>query len=447
MKTPIYDFAKAYTEKKGLRLHMPGHKGISRLGCEALDITEIDGADNLYKAEGIILESEKNASSLFGSLRTFYSAEGSSHCIRAMLYLIKRRATDLGISPKILAGRNAHKTFISAAALLDVDVDWLYGDESSYLSCLIKPEELDRILSSYEKKPSAVYLTSPDYLGNIADVESLSQVCHRHGVILAVDNAHGAYLKFLSKSLHPLDLGADVCCDSAHKTLPVLTGGAYLHVSKNAPEVFASEAKDALSLFGSTSPSYLIMQSLDLANEYISSGYAEKLRCFCESAAELKSELSSFGYKLIGDEPTKITLFAKAFGYLGTELAEEIAKRGGMSEFYDPDFVVLMLSPELDVTKVKNILFGISRKDAILSPAPSLPHPQRALTPHDAIMSASEELDTDSCLGRILASVSVSCPPAIPVVVCGEVIDRSSIEALKYYGIEKCRVIKQGILC
>ena len=102
-----------------------------------------------------------------------------------------------------------------------------------------------------------MYVTSPDYLGGQSDVAALAEVSHRHGVPLLADNAHGAYLRFLSPSRHPMDLGADLCCDSAHKTLPVLTGGAYLHVGRAAPEPFRENARRALALFGSTSPSYL----------------------------------------------------------------------------------------------------------------------------------------------------------------------------------------------
>ena len=109
----------------------------------------------------------------------------------------------------------------------------------------------------------AVYITSPDYLGGVQDIAALAEVCHARGVPLLVDNAHGAYLKFLSPSRHPLDLGADMCCDSAHKTLPVLTGGAYLHVAKGAMAAYEAEARHSLAVFGSSSPSYLILQSLD----------------------------------------------------------------------------------------------------------------------------------------------------------------------------------------
>ena len=124
MNAPICDFVRAYAARQALRLHMPGHKGRGPLGVEALDITEIPGADSLYEASGVIRESEENASHLFGC-PTLYSTEGSSLCIRAMLYLTLLHAKAQGRKPRIVAGRNAHKTFLSAAALLDLDVVWL----------------------------------------------------------------------------------------------------------------------------------------------------------------------------------------------------------------------------------------------------------------------------------------------------------------------------------
>ena len=235
MNTPICDFVRSYAAKDPLRLHMPGHKGRPVLGPEALDITEVEGADVLYHARGIIRESEENAASLFGTAATFYSTEGSSLCIRAMLHLALLQAKEEGREPLILAGRNAHKTFLSAIALLDLEVEWLYpSQEAGLLSCPVEPAQLEAAFAG-ERKPTAVYVTAPDYLGNLLDIRALAELCHRHGALLLVDNAHGAYLHFLPQPIHPMDLGADLCCDSAHKTLPVLTGGAYLHISRTAP--------------------------------------------------------------------------------------------------------------------------------------------------------------------------------------------------------------------
>ena len=267
-KTPIHDFVKKYIQSGVTRLHMPGHKGSGFLGIEKYDITEIDGADVLYHSGGIIRESEDIASELFGSARTVYSCEGSSLSIRAMLYLALLYGRSIGRKPVILAARNAHKVFMTACALLDFETVWMLPESGSgVVSCVITPKELDKKLSEMEEKPVAVYITSPDYLGFMSDIGGLSEVCKAHGVLLLVDNAHGAYLAFTEKNMHPISLGADMCCDSAHKTLPVLTGGGYLHISENAPTFFKDNAENAMSIFASTSPSYIIMQSIDLANE------------------------------------------------------------------------------------------------------------------------------------------------------------------------------------
>ena len=448
MTTPIVDFVKRYGESQPLRLHMPGHKGQSMLGVESGDLTEIQGADSLYEPDGIIRESEENASRLFGC-PTFYSTEGSSLCIRAMLFLLLQYARERGRAPLVLAGRNAHKTFLSGIALLDMAVEWLYGAEGSYLSCNITAHDLEQKLSSMEELPVAVYLTSPDYLGNVADVAALSAVCHRHGVLLAVDCAHGAYLRFLTPSRHPMDLGADLCCASAHKTLPVLTGGAYLHVSKDAPESFGLQAKNAMSLFGSTSPTYLILQSLDLANAELARDYSAGLTEFAEGVANFRQEMEVRGYVFEGEEPMKLTLRTKAYGYLGTEYAQCLREHGIECEFSDADFVVLMLSVDTGedgLERLERAMRSVSRRQRISDAAPHICQPAAVMTPRDAMLSPSEQISVMESEGRILASASVGCPPAVPIGVCGEMIDHAMISAFVYYGVHRIWVVKKDDL-
>ena len=447
MNAPICDFVKRYVESGTHRFHMPGHKGIGTLGAESLDITEVSGADSLYEANGIIAESEANASALFGC-PTYYSTEGSSQCIRAMLYLVMLAAKKRGDTPLILAGRNAHKTFLGAAALLDFDVEWLFPtDEDSYLSCTVDAKTLENRLTSDQKKPTAVYLTSPDYLGTISDIRAIANVCHRHGILLCVDNAHGAYLKFLSPTRHPIDLGADACCDSAHKTLPVLTGGAYLHLAKDF-QATKAEVKTALSIFGSTSPSYLILQSLDAANPYLAEDFRTDVTAFLPHVEELSARLASHGYTLVSGEPLKITLQAKPYGYTGTELAEHLRRDGIECEFADPDFLVLMLSPTLGIDALHALeqsLISIPHRDAIASKPPRVPHPERQMRIRDAMLSPSEILPARDAVGRILAAATVSCPPAVPVVVSGEIIDARAIASFDYYGIDTCAIVKNNL--
>lgn len=444
MDTPICDFVRAYAAKGNLRLHMPGHKGRAALGPEALDITEVEGADVLYHARGIIRESEENAAELFGSAATFYSAEGSSLCIRAMLYLALLRAGEEGRKPLILAGRNAHKTFLSAVALLDLEVEWLCPEGGSLLSCPVRPEDLERAFAG-ERKPTAVYVTAPDYLGNLLDIRPLAELCHKNGALLLVDNAHGAYLRFLPESLHPMDLGADLCCDSAHKTLPVLTGGAYLHISKNTPKGWREQGETALSLFASTSPSYLILQSLDRANAYLAESFREELAEYAAAVAELKKRLSGQGWPLMGGEPLKLTVASKAMGYRGTELAGIFRKEGVEPEFADPDSLVLMLTPGLgreSLERLEEIFSRIPRHPAVEERPPAPPRARRVMSPRRAMLSPQEELPIEQCEGRILAAPTVSCPPAVPILLCGEEIGKEALECFRYYGIESCSVIK-----
>ena len=446
MNTPICDFVRSYADSRQLRFHMPGHKGMGTLGVEHLDITEIDGADVLYRADGIIKESEANASRLFGSAFTKYSTEGSSLSIRAMLYLTVLYAKSIGQEPRILAGRNAHHTFMTASALLDLQVDWLYPENwESLVSCKITAEYLDRVLD-HPDKPVAVYITSPDYLGNVADIAELGAVCHKHRVLLLVDSAHGAYLNFLPENRHPIALGADICCDSAHKTLPVLTGGAYLHVSEQAPALFCQQAEKALSLFASTSPSYLIMQSLDAANRYLAEGYAERLADFVQMVDQLKRSLSEIGYELLGDEPLKITIAPKPIGYTGEDLAKLLLDRDIVCEFADPDFIVFMLTPEItkeELDYLEQVLYSIPRKDAIDMQPPMMSKPKQVCSIREALFAVSSEVNVQDSLGKTLASTRISCPPAIPIVVCGEKIDSDAIRCFEYYGVEMCQIIKE----
>ena len=443
MKTPICDFVQAYAKSEAVRLHMPGHKGVNILGDEALDITEISGADVLYNSKGIIKESQNIASELFGTEKTFYSTEGSSLCIRAMLYLIKLFSKSKSKKPLILAARNVHKTFVSAAALMNIEVEWLFGTQKNLLSCDIDLIELEKKLK--KKKPVAVYLTSPDYLGNMADIKEIADLCHRYGTILAVDNAHGAYLKFLAKSHHPMDLGADICCDSAHKTLPVLTGGAYLHISKSADKFFSQNAETSLSIFASTSPSYLVLQSLDRANDLINQGFKEKLS---KLSAQLKScadELKKVGYTIILNEPLKLTLFTKDYGYKGQELGAILEKENIIPEFADPDFLVLMFSGANDIADIERlikVLLSIPRKEKITEMPPTLEIPKIKMSPNEAIYSLGEKIPTCRAEGKVLALPSVSCPPAVPILVCGEEINESAIKCFEYYGIEEISVVK-----
>ncbi len=442
MDTPILDFLRRYNAENKARFHMPGHKGRGLLGFEQWDITEVHGADALYEAAGIIAESESNAAKLFGSQRTVYSTEGSSQCIRAMMHLLSANRPE-GRAKTVLAARNVHKAFIYAAALLDFEIQWLWPDEIySVCSCPVSADKLDESLKNMAEPPAAVYITSPDYLGHVADISALAEVCHRHGTYLAVDNAHGAYLHFLPEPVHPLDLGADICCDSAHKTLPVLTGGAYLHIGKGLPAAFAENAKAAMALFGSTSPSYLTMASLDACNKYIEGGYRERLSAFINALEQLKTRLGGAGWQIEQSDPLRLCLKTGDAGKLYAFLHE----KGIEAEYADNDNLVFMFTPENDRQELEMLHEALSGTGPLVpstlafAPVPA----ERLLSVRDAVMASSEIISVDDALGRVCAAPLVSCPPAVPIVVSGERISSQAIELLHYYKTEKIEVVTRA---
>lgn len=444
MTTPLADFLRAYAASGTARLHMPGHKGRGPLGCEAWDLTEISGADSLYEAAGVIARSEENAAALFGSAATFYSTEGSTQCVKAMLFLALQNRP-AGTPPVIAAARNVHKSFVHAAALLDFEPLWLWPEEgtSSLCACPVAAEGLDRALSALDAPPAAVYITSPDYLGNMADIPALAEVCRRYKTPLLADNAHGAYLRFLSPSRHPLDLGADLACDSAHKTLPVLTGGAYLHISKTAPAAFRENARAALALFGSTSPSYLTLASLDLCSRYLSENYPARLAEAVRRLAALGKTLSANGWQVEPSDPLRLTLRAPS-GLTGLDLADRLRRGGAECEYADRDFLVLMTTPENTPEDLARVSAALGENRAPAAPAVSLPlaKGERVLSIREALFAPQESVPAEESLGRVCGAPTVGCPPAVPIAVSGERIGPEALALFHYYGVKRVDVLK-----
>ncbi len=426
MNTPIADFLENYSKKDMLRLHMPGHKGKI-----PNDITEIPGADSLYETDtsfGIIAHSEAIAAKLFGAERTCYCAGGSTLAIQAALALLKAQGCKT-----IAAGRCSHRSLVSAAALLDLDIKWLYPKE--YPSAAVDCSK------SAISGADALFFTNVDYYGGSCRVEN-------PGIPAVCDNAHGAYLRFVNKAvfggeyLHPMELGFPVIsAESAHKTLPALTGAAYLHFSKGTDY---SRGKEMTALFGSTSPSYLILESLDKFN----GSYLADMDCVnraCASVSRLKRSLTTMGFTLRKSDHLRITINARAWGYTGQEFAALLRENGVECEMSDANYIVLLFSaattPE-NCRRAETALALIARRNPL--PLTNYPviRPKKALSIREALFRKQETIPAVSAAGRICGGIQTPCPPCIPIVMPGERIDAEAAEALRLYGVKTVTVLK-----
>lgn len=445
MNTPIYDFVEKYRKSGAVRAHMPGHKGRNVYGdcgfgdAFEYDITEINGADALFEAEGIIAGSEKNASELFGTAGTFFSAGGSTLCIQAMLAAV---CTEGGA---VICGRNSHRSVINSCVLLDLEPCWIYPEyaDGSGVSGVVTPEAVRAAALEYtEKKTCCVIITSPDYLGRLADIKGIAAVCREFGLPLLVDNAHGAYLAFAEENLHPTALGADMCCDSAHKTLPVLTGGAYLHTGN---EKYLGKIKRCMSLFGSTSPNYLILESMDLCNKYLAEDFRGDLTAAIERTVALKRSLGG-AYSVCESEPLKLTVYAMPSGLTGYGLAEQLREGGVEVEYADMTHVVLMFSAastEEDFLRTEKAFRSVRMPRIRLEPPDfEICRPVRKMSPREAFFAEREVIDTETAAGRTAADSVTVCPPCVPIVAAGEIIDENAVEILKMYSIFRISVVK-----
>lgn len=433
-------FLEHYGNSGTLRMHMPGHKGIALTqalaGAYPWDITEIHGADSLFEADGILQSAQQCTAQVYQTGATFWSAGGSTLCIQAMLAQMKAEHRT------ILSARTVHRAFLNSCVLLDLPVKWIFPRSGSLIGGYYDLQDFEQALQS-TSEPACIYITSPDYLGNLQDIAGLSRLCRKYHARLIVDNAHGAHLAFLKQNQHPITAGADFCCDSAHKTLPALTGGAFLHV-RNPGD--AGQIRSHMQMFGSTSPSYLIMQSLEACTHWLAGEGRDAIRQCEEFSEALKSELKLSGkYSLIGTDPMHLTLRVN-----GLQFAEILREKYRIEcEYADKTCCVLLLSPmltEQDFARLRSALLdcppGVEFPAEIppeLSGSAEIVHDLRT-----AVLSDWEMLRPEQSGGRICSAVQVPCPPAVPIVLSGERITQESIALMQFYDLDRVAVIKNN---
>lgn len=429
MNTPICNFLERYTADNRLRLHMPGHNGEF-----PHDITEIDGADSLYDSDtsgGIIAASEAIAASLFGAKRTCYSCGGSTLAIQTGLALLKAQGCKT-----IAASRYSHRSFANACAALQLNIKWLYPSE--YLSADVKYDA--RALVGAD----ALFITNVDYYGGTWKFVNPN-------IPVLVDNAHGSYLKFIDKRqfgteyLHPLELGFPLMsAESAHKTLPVLTGGAYLHFTGG---VDYSRAKEFMSVFGSSSPSYLILESLDRFNGMIAQNY-QSVNNACEAVSALKQDLIQCGIPICKSDPLRITINARDCGLSGFEYAAALRSNGVECEMADDNYVVLMFSGVSTLEDCERaemaIKFVLTRPPKPLVKYPHIKATQ-GMPMWEAMYKPRKLVPIEAARGELCAEIKSVCPPGIPLIYPGEIIDHTTAEILKSRGINKINIVMREL--
>ena len=427
-------FIKKYSSDNFLRLHTPGHQGRCRFirSISSLDdITEISGSDSLYHANGIIKDLEDEISELYQS-QSVISAGGSTLCIQTMLALFRDK--------KFIAMRSSHISFYNTCALLGISPVWVGSSFFDWTCQHQLTEEIENALILV-REPSVVYITSPNYYGISVNISKISRICKKYNAILMVDNAHGAHLKFTASDLHPISLGADICCDSFHKTLPTLTGAAILHCRPGL--VDKQEAKHIMSIFGSTSPSYMIMNSIALCVDWLKS----KARLEFQKLQKKKdSVVKKLNMQVLETDCCKLTIDAWNIENGAENVAKLLRSKKIEPEYVGLRYLTMILSPFLkkaDWDRIENCLkkIPISLNKCNIEPL-HIPPAQVKLSLKQAFWSESERVEIKKSVGRVASKCHWICPPGVPIVAAGELITPEIVELLMKNKTEYINVVK-----
>lgn len=433
--------------KDGLRpFHMPGHKRnelLAPLDAYRLDITEIDNFDDLHHPEGLLKEAMERAGNLFGSRRTFFMVNGCTGGILASIFA----TCEPGDS--ILVARNSHKSVYNAINIRKLNplCIWPKGELNSLPLGVIPPEDVDKALTD-NPDIKCVFITSPTYEGVVSDVRAIADIAHKHGAVLIVDEAHGAHMHF--NSIFPedaLSCGADIVIHGIHKTLPALTQSALLHIG--TANVNESAVSKYLSIFQSSSPSYILMGGIDYAMDFLEKDgekyyeeYARQLKKLYNRLANLNNlEVLPYSSKR---DASKIVISCKktmnTTGFNGHMLYNNLREKYNLQpEMSLPHYVIMMTSvwdQAADFEKLYDAIICEDRMCDSLSKN-DLPDSQNNIS----------ELHFSVKSGDLAEDMVYVYPPGIPLIIAGETYTSQIIDKMRYY-IENGYLIKSntGIL-
>jgi arginine decarboxylase len=451
---PLVQALNQFKEKRPISFHVPGHKNGLLSGLPEdiklalqYDLTELEGLDDLHEPAGVIQEAEQRLSSLYQSERSFFLVNGSTVGNLAMMYTACRPGDT------VIVQRNAHKSIFHAIELTGavpvfVQPSWDVHTKTP------GAVHFGRVKEAVEAYPhaKAVVLTYPTYYGvagsELADIIRFS---HKKGIPVLVDEAHGAH--FIGGNVFPssaLELGADVVVHSAHKTLPAMTMASFLHVRSTliSPERIAHH----LGMLQSSSPSYLLMASLDDARAYLESYTLEdqhdllkKRRAFIDSLLTIPT------LQIVEtDDPLKVML--RVEGYTGFNLLSALEAEGVFAELADP-FQVLLVLPLLkkgngypfgeSVQKIARAVAGLPVKEVYEDLNGSIPMEEGLSTltylPQDLIGRGTEWVLIEETVGRVAAASIIPYPPGIPLLLGGEAVTERHVALLLQYLQMKAR--------
>lgn len=466
----LYDKLTEYAKSDYYPYHMPGHKrnmsGRPFQQFYGVDVTEIEGFDNLHQAQGILLAAENRASRMYGAEETFFLVNGSTCGILSAV------SAAVKTGGKILIVRNCHKSVYHGAYLKNLEVQYLYpGVLEKFGTALgTTPEEVEKKLRA-DAEIEAVLITSPTYEGIISDVEKIAEAAHRYHVPLIVDEAHGAHLGFSSAfPKNAVKAGADLVIHSLHKTLPSPTQTALLHVSGNL--IDRERLKRYLGIYQSSSPSYPLMAGMELCLDIVEKEGKELFDRLLENWSKMlenleqcqalrilsKTDVQKAGMKDF--DVGKLVISTKGTYWSGQQLYEALLKRYHLQmEMATDDFVLAMFTimdkvegferltealKELDKELCGNEEAGIYENAKDMKANRSMNDQGVMLTAGcrmtEALDANKELLKLQECEGRMAAGFINLYPPGIPVVVPGEILNKQIISNIENWHSQKLNV-------
>ena len=437
MNTPLYNSLSELIDKNTLRMHMPGHKGKAYFkpfdSIFPYDFTETPQTGNLYEEDGAIREAELLAAKLYKAYDCHFLTGGSTEGIHAMLGAI---CSDGG---SVLLDRNCHKSVTAACALFDLKPYFVYPEilEPYGFGGKLSLESTEKQLKAHPEI-KAMLIVSPNYYGIIQDIKALADLCHSYNVKLLVDAAHGAHFPAINLK-SPIELGADVAVLSAHKTLPALGQGAYLIMNDT---VDSKAIRQTESMVCTSSPSYPIMVSLDLARDWLQNTNDYKLcaervkdiREFINNNTAFTALTPNENFDL---DSTRLTICTAKTGVSGHQILKKLDSEFNIvCEMADDRNIVCIMTgidSKYDFEQLKNAFLACSTgltDDILPDIIPDLPEPKQAISIRKAWFSKNKTINIKDAEGKICARPITPYPPGIPVVFSGEEITAKHIEFL-----------------